>query len=310
MLPEQSIRHYTMFILLSRKFFSALAFMSISASLLTAQPEPDRFHEVVAAERAFARYAALAGISPAFAAFMADDGILFRPHAVLGKKWSEEHPGQPGLLSWAPAFGDISHDGDMGYTTGPWSYRSTAPGDTSVGRGEYITVWKRQPDGEWKVAIDLGIAHAGSFMTGNSTVRHRRRGRKKNHFQPDTDAMTSLVQADSMYADAVRRLGVVEVSIAVADSEARFYRNGYPPMIGKEAIVSVLEQYGGNASWDRLGGTVAETGDMGFTYGLAEQRNPKGGTDEGNYLRIWRRGGRGEWRIMIDVVALLPKRDE
>ena len=147
-------------------------------------------------------------------------------------------------------------------------------------------------------------------MTGNTIVQQRRRGRTKNQFQPEPDALASLVQADSLYADAVRRLGVVEASIAVADSEARFYRNGYPPIVGKEAISSALERAGGSLSWDRQGGGVAEVGDMGFTYGTTRLGGQEEEKTEGNYLRIWRRSGRGDWRILIDVLSLLPPMDE
>src|SRR5918911_387999 len=83
---------------------------------------PSDLQSLVEAERAFARTALDKGIREAFIANIADDGVLFRPRAVAGKKWMEEHTSQPGVLTWQPVFAFVSRAGDMGYTTGPWEY--------------------------------------------------------------------------------------------------------------------------------------------------------------------------------------------
>ena len=47
--------------------------------------------------------------------------------------------------------------GDLGYTVGTWERRA-APGggQTAVTRGNYLTVWKKQADGAWRVSFDTG----------------------------------------------------------------------------------------------------------------------------------------------------------
>src|ERR1043166_4682339 len=90
---------------------------------------------MVDTERAFAKMSEDQGTRPAFVAFIADDGILFRPRAVKGKQWMSEHPlpqsDKRPLLSWYPSVADISLAGDMGYSTGPWEFKrdihDTAP---------------------------------------------------------------------------------------------------------------------------------------------------------------------------------------
>ena len=49
-------------------------------------------HSMVDTERAFAKASEEKGTSESFLMFIADDGILFRPTAVLGKKWLQENP--------------------------------------------------------------------------------------------------------------------------------------------------------------------------------------------------------------------------
>jgi len=60
-------------------------------------------------------------------------------------------------LTWAPVGADISASGDLGYTWGTYEFRSKGPdGVDRVEHGKYLTVWKKQPDGTWKVAVDMG----------------------------------------------------------------------------------------------------------------------------------------------------------
>jgi ketosteroid isomerase-like protein len=63
-----------------------------------------------------------------------------------------ERVAAPGVsLSWAPERAEVSAAGDLGYTIG--AYEMTAGGATD--RGKYLTVWKKQPEGTWKVIEDI-----------------------------------------------------------------------------------------------------------------------------------------------------------
>ncbi len=77
------------------------------------QPEPiPALQSVVDTERSFARTSAERGTRESFLAYIAEEGLLFRPGAVNGKKWLLEHPVPPSqkrpLLSWQPAFADVA----------------------------------------------------------------------------------------------------------------------------------------------------------------------------------------------------------
>ena len=58
------------------------------------------------------------------------------------------------VLTWEPLYADISSSGDLGYTYGLFS--SFIKADSSVVRGKYVTIWKKQPDGSWKYVLDGG----------------------------------------------------------------------------------------------------------------------------------------------------------
>ena len=128
---------------------------------------------MVDTERAFARMSQEQGIRSSFMAFIADDGILFRPTAVKGKQWMTAHPLPPSakhpLLSWYPAIAGVARAGDMGYTTGPWEYKADVHDALPAAWGNFLTVWKKQANGEWKFVIDLGISNPQPARTAATT---------------------------------------------------------------------------------------------------------------------------------------------
>jgi ketosteroid isomerase-like protein len=114
---------------------------------------------VVEAERAFARAAATKGTRDAFLEFLADDGIIFQPGPVNGKQFWQARAPRKGLLSWEPIFADVSLAGELGYTTGPYEFRPNGADDKPIAFGQYFTIWKKQTDGSWKVALDRGTGN-------------------------------------------------------------------------------------------------------------------------------------------------------
>lgn len=116
--------------------------------------------DMMAKEREFAQYSLDHGYYEAFAKFLADDAVAINPDrqptvglpAILSYM-----EGGGGELSWYPLAADVSKSGDMGYTWGRYTFTSTTPeGETVVSHGKYMSVWKKQRDGTWKVVLDGG----------------------------------------------------------------------------------------------------------------------------------------------------------
>jgi len=58
-------------------------------------------------------------------------------------------------LTWTPEGARISTSGDMGFTWGHYTGASKdSNGGTIKTQGRYMSVWKKQPDGTWKVEVD------------------------------------------------------------------------------------------------------------------------------------------------------------
>ena len=62
----------------------------------------------------------------------------------------------PGLeLQWGATSAEVSASGDLGYTVGTYEMSvNDAEGNPQTTIGKYLTAWKKQPDGQWKVVAD------------------------------------------------------------------------------------------------------------------------------------------------------------
>lgn len=60
-----------------------------------------------------------------------------------------------GNLTWHSNEVGAAHSGDLAYTSGTYqSALKGGSGKASVDKGKYLTIWKKQADGSWKVLFD------------------------------------------------------------------------------------------------------------------------------------------------------------
>ncbi|MFL5398871.1 MAG: YybH family protein [Myxococcales bacterium] len=114
------------------------------------------------ADAQFARDTAARGVE-GWVSWFTDDGTMYPParDAIEGRAAIREQmgdlydprSGQGGLrLDWQPIRAEVSESGELGWTTGTSKVVTTA----GMRQGRYITVWRKQADGSWKVWADLG----------------------------------------------------------------------------------------------------------------------------------------------------------
>ena len=278
-----------------------LAVLLISVCFAVAAQAQSALHDMVKTEQAFSKMAEEKTTHEAFMTFIADDGLLFRPGAVNGKKWMIEHPPPPPkddkkpLLAWQPSYAGMAASGDMGFTTGPWEAKADIKDEKPRGHGHFVTVWKKQADGSWKFVVDLGISHPQSG--GPQTLWTPAETSKKETSKPVdvTSARKSLLDRDQAYEAAALSQGLAKAFTAYAAPEVRLYRENNLPFIGREASSAALAKTTGQVKWHVIGGDVSQAGDLGYTHGVYEAAN-----ERGSYVRIWKKQN-GQWRVVMDV---------
>jgi len=280
----------------------AIIFVILCTAVIAQAQTP--LEEMVKTEQAFSKMAADKNTREAFMTFIADDGLLFRPGAVNGKKWMLEHPVPPSdkkpLLAWQPNFAGMSASGDMGFTTGPWEAKPDVNDPKPSAYGHFVTVWKKQPDGTWKFVVDLGISHPQSG--GPQTLWH-----PTEKVEPSTTtvesakAVKALVDRDRILSLAALEYGLAKAFESHASPDVRVYRTGNIPFIGRSASEEALKKISGKLKSQPIGGDVSHAGDLGYTHGTYEISDAADKVVErGSYVRIWRNQG-GAWRVVLDV---------
>jgi ketosteroid isomerase-like protein len=116
--------------------------------------------EVAATEAAFAAMAEEKGLKEAFLAYADENAVLNRGNRLYqGREqiaaYFDAQKIEEVSLVWTPEFIDVSDDGTLAYTYGPFTLSGkSAEGEAIKAQGIFHTVWKRQPDGDWKYVYD------------------------------------------------------------------------------------------------------------------------------------------------------------
>ena len=59
-------------------------------------------------------------------------------------------------LVWHANKAGVARSGEPGYTSGTYEMKSkNAAGKMVLDKGKYLTVWKKEADGSWKVLFDM-----------------------------------------------------------------------------------------------------------------------------------------------------------
>lgn len=115
--------------------------------------------EILETENEFSKMAEEKGIRDAFVHFANDEAVLLRNNKLIKGKnslynfYNNLNPNQK--LKWKPDFVDVALSGELGYTYGKYTLSSTdLEGKTITSEGIFHTVWKKQPDGNWRFVWD------------------------------------------------------------------------------------------------------------------------------------------------------------
>ena len=270
---------------------------------------------LIVAERAFASRSTARGSRDAFLAWLADDAVLFVPRAAPARPFFEQQPAPGSGLDWEPIYAEVSAAGDLGFTTGPYEARANPSSPAVTAYGNFVSIWKRNAatDG-WKVALDLGTTNPRPV--GPRRLRSVRGARVSARTlaaaQSDDDMGTGIgdrtvspLAADSLLGARAAVEGSAAAVATVGSTDLRLHRDGAEPIVGRDAAVAALRRADERFAWHPAFGVEAQSGDLGYTYGTYGPATP-GAPERGAYVRIWRRGDDGRWRLALDITNPFP----
>lgn len=114
------------------------------------------------ADSAFAKMSLEKNAAEAFKAYLAENAMQMPEgrEPVVGRDAIYERMSKNAanyILDWQPQDGGVAQSGDLGWTWGNSTFTwKDENGVEQKAYGKYLDVWQKQPDGSWKVLVDIG----------------------------------------------------------------------------------------------------------------------------------------------------------
>ena len=283
------------------KIFLAAAFCAIPLGVFAQSPDTSAAREIARIDSEYSNLSVAKGMPAASVEYFAEDGIAFAPTAVNGKNFWASRTDFPGTLIWQPIFAFADAAGEMGFTTGPWELKK-GNDQPSLGYGHYVTLWSKQRDGKWKIALDVGIENPEphepppNLEVLPSDIAAGTRQQE--------GARSELRKAERKFAETARN----DIGKAIIDSatdDIRIYRDKSFPAVGLVAGRLMLSSEHGRVTFEAGGSKMSSSGDLYYSYGnYSEERGNV--VEHGIYVMIWRANMNGDWKLVLDLRKKFP----
>lgn len=284
-----------------KSFNITLSLLSFIALNSFGQASNGKVSSLVAAENYFAATVKENGIRDGFLKVSDNETLVFRPNAIKAVVFYDKKQLDPGELIWEPSYARISRSGDWGFTTGPYTY--TANNDGSKSYGQYISLWRANKKGVWKLALDIGTPHPkpakepvmnftdpknSKFFRQTSPVRLQQREEM-------------ILASDRLLSSALTKSTALGYDTFLGD-EARLIFPGIEPIDGKENIIKFIHEQGISIFSEPVMARRSIGSDLAYTYGSAQiTRDNK--TAKYNYVRVWESQEGFEWNVIVELFS-------
>jgi len=117
--------------------------------------------DLLQADLDFAKKSMESTAGEAFAAYMTEDALQLPNEREPVEGVQAIVDGFAGFdtlyyLDWKPEMAEVAALGDLGYAWGRYTVMTRDSAMTPVASGKYLSIWRKQPDGKWKVIVDMG----------------------------------------------------------------------------------------------------------------------------------------------------------
>ena len=262
----------------------------------SALAQADSQQRMLETDRAFGRLVAEKGIKSAYLEYLSDDSVVFRPNPTNGREfWKATQISPTELYFRSPTYTDIASNGMLGYTTGSWQMYTKGRTDAPAKVGQYVTIWERKLNGDYRATLDMTITHEALApeQVKRITPAIKSRDANKNGWSAADASMKFL------------KLGMTEKTLGGAYKEyaaedVRLLIEREPPIKGKKAVVSAAKKYTSINYPENV--SLFEAGDMAYVWNPCEYQNSLEGREKGNCLHVWKLRDE-KWWIVLGVFA-------
>ena len=117
------------------------------------------------------------------------------------------------------------------------------------------------------------------------------------------DEKIKMMDADKAFSKMSLEKGMKNAFLEFIDSNGVLLRPGQYPVVGADAIDFLIQLNDSSYTlqWEPKSGGIAQSGELGYTYGLYVLKPAgKDTTLYGTYVSIWKKQADGSWKFVLD----------
>ena len=279
--------------------FSAVACLLTASTLSVYAQLPERVGSLISADQNAANLSKATSPHQALMSIVDKESTLYVPSAVNALNYLNNRPNISDVMNWKPNFALVSKSLDWGVTSGPMDFQKVG----AVKRnGQYLTVWRRDKKGNWKIHIRAEVENYGTGVKSDLIfyepddswyLKHRSNVR----LQQREEVVT---QSDELFSTVLKANNEAGFNEFLSD-DVRYYFPWENEIEGKKEVLAFLKKKRIEITTEPTGVGRAYSGEYAYTSGTATVRS-KEKVVKFNYIRIWQLKDDYQWRVIIEMM--------
>lgn len=232
--------------------------------------------------------------------------IYFAPGPVEGLRHMKNRPNIADVMRWEPSFSGIGKSMEFGFTTGALEFQRVG---SPVRHGEYLTIWKRDRKGDWKILV-RGVSEnygrksqiVDENLPNAEFIEPDSMGYLKHRSQVRLNQRKEVVASnEQLFATILRSDNWVAFEEFLAEDVWLIYPWS-EPIRGKRQAIDFLTSQGIQILTEMEEVDRAYSGELAYSHGTANFWK-NGVRDPHNYIRVWQRQPDHQWRVIVEFYS-------
>lgn len=230
----------------------------------------------------------------------------FAPGPVEGLRHMKNRPNIADVMRWEPSFSGIGKSMEFGFTTGALEFQRVG---SPVRHGEYLTIWKRDRKGDWKI-LARGVSEnygrknpiVDESLPNAEFIEPDSMGYLKHRSQVRLDQRKDVVASnEQLFATILRSDNWIAFEEFLADDVWLIYPWS-EPIRGKRQAIDFLTSKDIQILTEMEEVDRAYSGELAYSHGTANFWK-NGVRDPHNYIRVWQRQPDHQWRVIVEFYS-------
>lgn len=260
---------------------------------------PEKIGGLISADRNAAALSVQETPHAALSSIIDKESVFYVPSPVNAYNYLNNRPNIADVMSWSPNFALLAKSQEFGVTSGKLTFQKVGAVERN---GQYVTIWKRNKKGEWKVDLRAEVENYGKnkpkdFVFIEPDDSWWLKQRSKARLQQREDIIFSTDELFSKVLKADNQAAYTEF----LEEDVRFYFPWEEEMEGKSNVLNWLKKKRIDIVTEPLKVGRAYSGELAYSQGTATVYDQDKAT-KFNYIRVWKLNDDYQWRVALEML--------